>query len=128
MDAKRLGYWTTTGLTALVMLGSGLGKLTHQQPLVESMEHLGYPEYLLTILGIAYLAAAVVILAPRLPRLKEWAYAGIIIAMFGAFASHLLVGDGVGQIAPAVLIAGLALGSYALRPDDRRLASPAEAR
>jgi hypothetical protein len=84
------------------------------------MIDLGYPSYLATILGTAKLAAAVVLLAPRLPRLKEWAYAGVLINMIGAAASNAAAHLFGGMIAPTAL-AVLALTSWAVRPRTRRL-------
>src|SRR5262245_32169348 len=86
------------------------------------MTDLGYPHYLLLILGVWKLPCAVTLLVPRFPRLKEWAYAGAFFNYSGAAASHLLVGDAASQwIAPSIF-AGILLGSWALRPEDRRLA------
>jgi uncharacterized membrane protein YphA (DoxX/SURF4 family) len=82
---------------------------------------LGYPSYLATVLGIAKVLAAAVLLAPRLPRLKEWAYAGIMINMAGAAASYIATGRPVTNLTPPAAIAALALLSWALRPRTRRL-------
>lgn len=125
MNARTIGYWASTGLVAVAMLGGGFGKLTQAEPLVESMNHLGYPLYLMTILGTWYALAAVALLAPGLGRLKEWTYAGIVFAMTGAFASHVLAGDPVGQSAPTLVLTGLAVASYVLRPASRRLVDTA---
>ncbi|MEU8894841.1 DoxX family protein [Nocardia sp. NPDC048505] len=60
----------------------------------ESFDHLGYPMYFATILGVAKTAALATILTPGHPRAKEWAYAGLVFVYGGAAASHLAVGDG----------------------------------
>ncbi|MHB8813157.1 MAG: DoxX family protein [Steroidobacteraceae bacterium] len=89
----------------------------------EQWAHLGYPPYLLYILGVWKFGGAAVILLPSFRRLKEWAYAGAIFDFSGAVASHVFVGDGPKQWAyPAMLIA-VSLASWALRPDGRRLPS-----
>ena len=67
---------------------------------------------------------AIAILAPRFPRLKEWAYAGIFFDLTGAAASCAAVG-GYGAyafhvIAPLTL-AGLTMASWALRPESRTI-------
>jgi len=123
MDKKTIGYWATTGLLSFAMLGSAGGKLTQAEPLVESMEHLGYPLYLMTILGVWYLGAAVALMIPGMGRLKEWAYAGIVFAMTGAFASHLAAGDAVADSAPTLVLLAVAVTSYVLRPESRRVFS-----
>lgn len=53
--------------------------------------------------------------------MKEWAYAGVVFAMTGTFASHLFAGDGFAESAPSVALTALAIASYVLRPADRRL-------
>jgi hypothetical protein len=62
------------------------------------------------------------LLAPRTPRLKEWAYAGTVFDLTGAAATHFAVGDPAGKlVAPIVLT----IASWALRPASRRFAGPA---
>jgi uncharacterized membrane protein YphA (DoxX/SURF4 family) len=96
--------------------------LMRAAPFYPAMIDLGYPAYLATILGIAKLLAAVVLLVPGLPRLKEWAYAGVLINMVGAIASYVGVHQpAAGSLLPPAFIAGLAIGSWALRPPTRRL-------
>jgi hypothetical protein len=122
---NNLAYWITTGLFAFGLTGSGLMTVSHQPPMVAAYTHLGYPIYFMTLLGAAKLAGVATVLAPRLPRLKEWAYAGFTINMVAAVISHLAAGDPVGNaVAPAVLL-GLILASWRLRPADRKLADAA---
>lgn len=99
----------------------GTMDLFRMAPFYPVMLELGYPGYLATIMGVAKIAAAVVVLAPRLPRLKEWAYAGIMINMFGAAASHIAAHDAPGSLIAPAVFAGLAILSWALRPPARRL-------
>ena len=81
---------------------------------------LGYPAYLAGILGLAKTAAGVIVAAPGFRRLKEWAYAGILINMVGAAASHLADHRALSNLAAPLAFAGLALASWALRPTNRR--------
>ncbi len=90
-------------------------------PFYPIMVDLGYPSYLATILGTAKILAAVVLLAPGLPRLKEWAYAGILINMIGAAASHVAMHQSITNLIAPAMFAGLAILSWALRPPTRRL-------
>ncbi|GIH18439.1 hypothetical protein Raf01_66110 [Rugosimonospora africana] len=92
-------------------------------PFYPKLIDLGYPSYLSTILGIAKLIAAVVLLAPGLPRLKEWAYAGVVINMTGACASYVLAHQGLSNLIPPAAFAVLAVLSWSLRPPTRRLPS-----
>ena len=129
MRAKLIAYWITTGLITLELMAGGLTDLVHGRtvvfvgpPVVDVMRQLGYPMYLLTILGVAKLLAVPELLAPGLPRLKEWAYAGTVFELAGAALSALAVGDALGDsvVTPGLFIA-LAIASWALRPQGRLL-------
>lgn len=114
-------YWVLTAVVVGECAVGGAMDLCHLAPFYPMMIELGYPPYLATILGTAKLIAAAVLAAPGLPRLKEWAYAGVLINMIGAAASQLAMHQPVsGVVAPAAF-AGLALASWALRPAGRRL-------
>jgi len=95
------------------------------------LAHLGYPQYLQYILGPWELACAAVLIAPRLPRVKEWAYAGAFFKYSAAFVSFLFAGshpfpgshlltEDRPEISAAVM-AVFTVISWALRPPDRRL-------
>jgi uncharacterized membrane protein YphA (DoxX/SURF4 family) len=120
--AKKIVYWIATIWLGLGMLSSGIIQLSRAMPeVVESVTKLGYPPYLLTILGVWKILGVAAILAPRLPRLKEWAYAGFFFVASGAFVSHMTMGDPFGEVFPSVLLMTLTLVSWALLPESRRL-------
>ncbi|MFD0819026.1 DoxX family protein [Micromonospora zhanjiangensis] len=118
-----LTYWIVTAVVVGECAVGGAMDLFRMAPFYPTMIDLEYPGYLATILGGAKLLAAVVLLAPRLPRLKEWAYAGVMINMLGACASHLAMHRPVGNLVPPAAFAALALLSWASRPPSRRLPS-----
>ncbi|TDW77552.1 DoxX family protein [Kribbella pratensis] len=113
-------YWAITTVVVGECAVGGAMDLLRLPPFYPMMIDLGYPSYLATILGTAKLIAAVIVLAPGLPRLKEWAYAGVLINMIGAAASNAAAHRYSGTIAPAAF-AVLALASWAIRPGSRRL-------
>ena len=116
------GYWTITAIVVAECVIGGVMDLFRSAPFYPAMIALGYPAYLATILGIAKLAAAAVLLVPGLPRLKEWAYAGIVINMVGAAASYVATHQSaLGNLVPPIVFLALAIGSWALRPPTRRL-------
>jgi uncharacterized membrane protein YphA (DoxX/SURF4 family) len=129
MKMKVIGYWTSTAVVAGVLLVDGVMGLVHVhgrvmlvgKPLDEVIERLGYPAYLLKILGVWKPLGAIALLVPGFPRLKEWAYAGTFINMTGAAASSMASGDDVGNIIWALIFAVLTLASWALRPQSRTL-------
>lgn len=112
-------YWVTTILVAAVMLLGGVMDILRAPPVMETMHHLGYPDYVASILGVWKALGAIAIVAPGLPRVKEWAYAGIAFDLTGAAISHGAVGDeGSKLLVPLVLLA-LAIVSWAFRPASR---------
>lgn len=117
--AKATAYWSVTGLLVAELLLGGIWDIARTRHVVDVVTQLGYPAYILTILGVWKLLAAPALLAPRLPLLKEWAYAGVFFEMTGAAVSHLACGGGPGVIV-ALVTAALAVVSWWLRPASRR--------
>jgi len=117
---RKIAYWASTVIAA-VMLGFALSYLTGSPQVVAGFDHLGYPQHLRIVLGVAKPAAAVVLLLPGLRLLKEWAYAGVAFAWLMAFLAHWHAGDGIRSIMPLVLLIFLIV-SYLTRPASRRLA------
>lgn len=121
--ARKIIYWISTIWLALGMTSSAVVQLMRIPEGVQSVTHLGYPEYLLTILGTWKLLGVLAILAPRFPLLKEWAYAGFFFVASGAFTSHLIMRDAFGDVFPSLLLLILTVVSWYLRPESRRAVS-----
>ena len=121
--ALKIAYWAST-IIAGVMLGFALSYLTGNEQVVTGFKHLGYPQHLRLVLGVAKPAAGVVLLLPGLRLLKEWAYAGATFAWSMAFIAHWQAGDGPEALMPLVLLAFLIV-SYLTWPARRRLDAPA---
>lgn len=121
MTARTIGYWATTILIALAFLSGGAAYLAHQKDTVEGMAQLGYPAYVVTLLGIWKVLGGIALLAPRFPRLKEWAYAGIFFDLIGATWSHVASGDDVRHAVVPLVLAAVLIASWALRPPSRVL-------
>lgn len=121
MDTRKIGFWISTGLGTAILAFGGINEVTHAQRIVDTMAHLGYPAWLPSLLGTWKLLAVAAILAPGLPRLKEWAYAGVLFDTTGAIASHAVSGDGPSHLAPPIVVLALLMTSWALRPISRKL-------
>lgn len=119
--ARTTGYWITTVLSALLFTVPGIGLLGRVSHFADDMAHLGYPLYFLTFLGLLKVLGAVAILIPGAPRVKEWAYAGMIFDLTGAVISRTVMGDGAVKVIVPFVIGCLVVTSWALRPDDRAL-------
>ena len=115
---RKIAYWGTTGLVAIATLGAGFTYLSGAHEAVENFRNVGYPQQLRVLLGIGKLAGAMVLLLPRLPVLKEWAYAGFTFMWIAAVVAHYVAADGK-SLLPIPLLGILAV-SYVTRPADRR--------
>jgi uncharacterized membrane protein len=119
-SGSTVGYWITTLMLATECVVGGVMGGLQLAPFRDTAVDLGYPSYFMSILGFWYVAAGLILLVPRLPRLKEWAYAGLVINYTGAAASHIWTGDGVGKLVGPTVFLGLTAASWALRPPTRR--------
>ncbi len=123
---NKIIYWISTVWLALGMFATGAGqlfKMKNGQGGADMITHLGYPIYLLTLLGIWKILGVVAVLIPRSPLLKEWAYAGFFFIMSGAIFSHIESGDPVTKIFPALLLIILTVLSWYFRPAARKTIS-----
>ena len=114
-------YWISTVVLAAFLVFGGVMEILRAPPVVQAISSLGYPAYLATILGTWKLLGAAAIASPRLPRLKEWAYAGILFDLSGAALSHGMSGDPAAKVSVPLVLLGIAAVSWALRPASRRL-------
>jgi uncharacterized membrane protein YphA (DoxX/SURF4 family) len=120
-QGRTIAYWVTTLLLALECLAGGIMGGLQRPPFLGIMKHLGYPDYVMTIIGVWYVLGGTALLVPRFPRLKERAYAGLFFIYTGAIASRLAVGDGAAALVGPIILTGLVIVSWALRPPTRRL-------
>lgn len=114
-------YWIFTLWMALGMVSTAIVQLMKNKDELANFTNLGYPAYLMTIIGVWKILGIIVILIPKRLLLKEWAYAGFFFVMSGAVISHLIVGDTVGRTFPAVLLFVLVIISWYFRPADRKI-------
>lgn len=116
---RKIAYWVTTGLLAALSLFAAFSYLSGSPQAVEGFNHVGYPQQLRIILGIAKFLGAVALLVPGIPKIKEWAYAGFTFAWISAVVAHYLAKDGPRAYTPFVLLVFLAI-SYFTRPASRQ--------
>ena len=120
--ARKIAYWAATGLVTIAALSGGISYLMTTPHAVENFQHVGYPQQLRILLGIGKVAGAIVLLLPRLPMLKEWAYAGFTFMWIAATVAHYLADDGALSLLPVALIGSLAV-LYVTRSANRRVAA-----
>lgn len=117
---NKIIYWIATIWLSLGMLSTGIVQLIKMKEEAEMMDHLGYPLYFLTIIGVWKIAGVIAVLIPKLPLVKEWAYAGFFFTMTGAIFSHLAMGDAAVELFGPSLLLVLIVVSWYFRPDDRK--------
>jgi uncharacterized membrane protein YphA (DoxX/SURF4 family) len=122
MKSRMIAYWVATALTAFVFLSGGVVDVGKFDFAAEGIKKLGYPLYFMTILGVWKILGGIVVLLPRLPLLKEWAYAGMTFNLTGAGASHFAHGDPPKDIIVPLVLWGIVAASWALRPASRKVA------
>jgi uncharacterized membrane protein YphA (DoxX/SURF4 family) len=117
-------YWIATLWLSTGMVSTGLVQLLKAKNGpggVDSMNHLGYPTYCLTLLGVWKILGVIALLIPTFTLLKEWAYAGFFFAMSGAVFSHIASGSSIGEIFPSLLLLVLTIVSWYFRPPNRKI-------
>lgn len=120
---NKIIYWVATLWLALGMLSTAIVQLIKMDEEVKNFSNLGYPLYLMTLLGVWKILGVIAILIPKFPLLKEWAYAGFFFAMSGALFSHIISGDdAIALFGPALLLV-LTVLSWYYRPADRKVIS-----
>jgi uncharacterized membrane protein YphA (DoxX/SURF4 family) len=123
MKLKSIVYWVSTALIAAAFVLGGAIDAAAQPPAVAFLAHLGYPAYFATLIGVWKVLGGISVLVPRLPRLKEWAYAGMFFDLTGAAVSHAASGDGVSRVMVPLVLVAIGFASWRLRPESRKLAA-----
>ena len=119
---NRIIYWIATLWLSLGMTATGMVQLLQNKEEAAMFSRLGYPMYLLIIIGVWKLLGVIAVLVPKFPLVKEWAYAGFFFLMSGAICSHLVLGDSIKDLFPSILLLTLTLVSWYFRPASRTLA------
>ena len=112
MKKTNIIYWIFTGLFSVLMIFSSVGGLGDNPEAAKFMSDLGYPPYFSLFISVAKILGVVAILIPGYPRIKEWAYAGLVFDLVGATYSQIAVNmpaDGLIFMAISFI---LAFGSY----------------
>jgi hypothetical protein len=114
---RKFIYVTSTAILVLEIMAGAFMDLARLPYVVQEVRSIGYPTYVLYIVGVWKVLAVGALLWPRLPRLREWAYAGVFFEMFGAVESHVLAGDRLGRYVVPLAFTLLTLVSWWFQPD-----------
>jgi hypothetical protein len=93
MKKIKIRYYIFTGLFAFMMLGSAIPDIFSVPMAAEGFQKIGMPVYLLPFVGIAKLLGVIAILVPGYPKIREWAYAGLVFDLIGATYSIIASGQ-----------------------------------
>lgn len=118
---NKINYWVATLFLSVGMLAGGTQQLLQIGGYNAIVTRLGYPLYLLSILGAWKILGVIAILLPKRPLLKEWAYAGFFFVMTGAAISHLVTGEPLVEVTPSLTLLTAIVLSWAFRPADRKV-------
>lgn len=88
-------FWIAKGFISFFMLFSAYYSYSH----ADDLRQLGFPDYFRMELVIAKITGGILLLVPRISlRVKEWIYAGFIIAMISALIAHICSGDPASKV------------------------------
>jgi hypothetical protein len=114
MKKIRVFYWITTILLSLLMIFSSISSMVSPAQSEAFFKTINMPAYLIPFLSVAKLLGVIAILVPGFPRIKEWAYAGLIYDMAGAAYCNYAVGKTTAEWAPIFLFIAIGFASYFL--------------
>ena len=115
MKRTKIIYWVVTGLFALMMLMSGVQNAMNTPDSVALIStQLGFPAYLVPMIGWAKILGSIAILIPGFPRIKEWAYAGLFFDLSGATYASIAQFGFFPQTSFMFVFIAFCLGSYFL--------------
>jgi hypothetical protein len=118
---NKIIYWIFTLWMGLGWTSFGIIQVLQTPDEVARITKMGFPAYVLPLLGACKLLGVAAALAPRLPTLKEWAYAGFFFTLVAALYAHIAISDPIADMIPAMLLLVLTTISYYFRPADRKI-------
>lgn len=118
---NKIIYWVATLFLSMGMLAGGIQQMLQIGGYTEIVTRLGYPLYMLSIIGIWKILGVIAILLPKAPLLKEWAYAGFFFTMTGAAISHVAMKEPFAEAVPSIILVIAVIVSWYFRPVSRKL-------
>lgn len=116
LNLKTLYYVLTLIVALLVGFMGGFVDIIHTQGVIDASNHLGYPLYFFTLLGVFKILGGIALLLPKkFEKYSKIAYIGFTFDFIFASFSHFSVGDPFGKIIVPLVFLGILAGSYILK-------------
>jgi uncharacterized membrane protein len=114
--AIQIAAMVITGLVAFVWAYFGRLYLIHDPGEWRiANQQLGYPLYIIPLIGVTHILGGLGLLIPNVRRLTEWVYAGLAINLSLAFYSQLHGGGSTWDKSDPILVMAFVFASYVLR-------------
>ena len=114
--AAQIATMVITGIVAVMWIYFGRLYLIHDPGEWRiATQQLGYPLYIIPLIGVTHILGGVGLLIPDVPRLTEWVYAGFAITLLLAFYSQLNSGGSTWDKFDPILVMASVFASYVLR-------------
>jgi uncharacterized membrane protein YphA (DoxX/SURF4 family) len=114
--AAQIAAMVITGLVAFIWMYFGRLYLIHDPDEWRiSNQQLGYPLYIIPLIGVTHILGGVGLLIPNAPRLTEWVYAGLVINLSLAFYSQLNGSGSTWDKFDPIIVMAFVFASYVLR-------------
>lgn len=113
MKRTKITYTVLLVLFSIMMLMDGVAGILQVEDGKKAFDQLGYPYYLMTIVGISKILGIIGLWQPS-KTIKEWAFAGFTFNLLGASASWALSGGPIGFVAIPLIMLVVLLFIYLL--------------
>ena len=114
--ATQTAAMVVTGLVAFIWVYFGALYLIHDPGEWRIVNHeLGYPLYIIPLIGVTHILGGLGLLIPNAPRLTEWVYAGLTIDLLLASYSHLNGSGNLWDKVDPIVVIAFVFASYVLR-------------
>ncbi|KAB7888322.1 MAG: hypothetical protein CL624_02765 [Arcobacter sp.] len=115
-NTKNFFLFTTGFIAIFVGIVGGVVDIIQPQNVIDTAEHLGYPLYFFTLLGVFKILGAIGLFLPKkYDRLKDVVYAGFAIDFIFASFSHFSVNDDLIKVIIPLVMLGILTISYKLK-------------
>ena len=114
--ATQIAAMVITGLLAFIWLYFGRLYLIQDPGECRLVNQaLGYPLYIIPLIGVTHILGGLGLLIPNVPRLTEWVYAGLAITLLLTFYSQLNGGGSTWDKLDPIVVMAVLFASYVLR-------------